>query len=268
MQFFDFSFKSFKEIKIKNTYLSEIVPTNVEWFEDHQLAEIELKQKRELYRQLKLATEKQSDRVSALHFQAEEMTVHKKIISNEKEPRNTKINPFNTMWLIVNILWLFFNFDCINFPKVLNYSIHFVWLSVNVGWLFVNKPFSLINNKNLNDNFSLWTGKTNDFGQNWIKPTFLAFISTLVFYVFVIIAYSPNIQLALCQHEWNNFFSELYEHSKILAQMFNPTFSSKAILNESYTSAWAYVLLEIHRIFLGFFIFQTINAFRKFFKAG
>jgi hypothetical protein len=219
MQFFDFSFKSFKEIKIENTYLSEIVPTNVEWFEDHQLAEIELKQKRELYRQLKLATEKQSDRVSALHFQAEEMTVHKKIISIQK----------------------------------------------NSFWESKNGDFW----KKLNDNFSLWTGKTNDFGQNWIKPFGLSVISTLVFYVFVIIAYSKNLQfwdIALCQHEWNHFFSELYKHSKILAQMFNPTFSSKAILED--TSAWAYVLLEIHRIFLGFFIFQTINAFRKFFKAG
>lgn len=69
----------FNEISIKDSMLSEINVTNVDWFTTNQLkfdpqVLNQPKQKRELYRQLKLAMENQGDRIQALSFKRHEMS--------------------------------------------------------------------------------------------------------------------------------------------------------------------------------------------------
>ncbi len=87
--FFNFDFNSFDEIKIENSVLTEIIASNVLWFEPKKLNTSSkekktikyLKNQREIYRQLKQATEKQGDKIQSLEFQAQELKVFKKEIN-------------------------------------------------------------------------------------------------------------------------------------------------------------------------------------------
>jgi hypothetical protein len=83
-QFFNTLFNSFDSILINDSILNDILVANVKWFEDKYLNKNLLNddnsylQKREIYRQIKYALEKQGDRITSLHFKALEMRAFKK----------------------------------------------------------------------------------------------------------------------------------------------------------------------------------------------
>ncbi|WP_242929018.1 hypothetical protein [Pontibacter vulgaris] len=100
-QFFNFSLNSFKEINIVDSYLSDIVTSDVTWFSDTQLVtgsdDTQInKKKREIYRQFKQALEKQGDKLNALEFQALELIAFKKQIASDKQ---SKIRDRFILWL-------------------------------------------------------------------------------------------------------------------------------------------------------------------------
>lgn len=84
-EFYDFDFTIYPAIRIIDSRMDNIFVNGVEWFEPDQLQVDEsetdpkkiLSQKREFYRQLKLAAEKQSDRITALEFKAKEVETHR-----------------------------------------------------------------------------------------------------------------------------------------------------------------------------------------------
>lgn len=84
-EFYDFDFSLYPTIRIIDSRIDNIFFNGVEWFEPEQLQVDEsendpkkiLSQKREIYRQLKLASEKQSDRITALEFKAKEVETHR-----------------------------------------------------------------------------------------------------------------------------------------------------------------------------------------------
>ena len=84
-EFYDFDFTIYPAIRIIDSRMDNIFVNGVEWFEPDQLQVDEsetdpkkiLSQKREIYRQLKLAAEKQSDRITALEFKAKEVETHR-----------------------------------------------------------------------------------------------------------------------------------------------------------------------------------------------
>jgi len=85
-QLFNFLFDTFTKVNILDSQISEITTTGVTWFEDKNLnVESESKsdssrKKREIYRQLKQASEKQGDKIQALEFQATELKAFKEYI--------------------------------------------------------------------------------------------------------------------------------------------------------------------------------------------
>lgn len=75
-RFLGFNFRNFDDLTLSNSFLSEIICSSCEWFDDVQLKQfrkIRFYGKREVYRQLKQAAEKQGNRIQALEFQAREL---------------------------------------------------------------------------------------------------------------------------------------------------------------------------------------------------
>jgi len=216
--FFNTFLNTFDKIGIYNSVLTEIIVANVKWFDDKKLnpnisaSSEEYTYKKEIYRQIKFALEKQGDKITSLSFKALEMSAFK----NE------------------------------SFAKV--------------KWH--KKIFGI-------DRFILWIGQTNNFGQNWLKPVLFAIGFTLLFYFLIVVgisnklSYSLNISIESIRLTW----SELAHYRNIIPQLMNPTNTLSKILPENVevnfiVNLWDYLL----KIFLAFFIFQVISAFRKYMK--
>ncbi|MGY6521372.1 MAG: hypothetical protein ACXIUD_06560 [Mongoliitalea sp.] len=78
----NFNFKSFSKIIWKDSLVSDLKTSSIKWFEDNTL-QIDGEsdpntclRRRELYRQLKLASEKEGDRISALEFKSRELKAY------------------------------------------------------------------------------------------------------------------------------------------------------------------------------------------------
>jgi len=74
---------SFDKINIYNSVLTDIIIANVKWFSDEKLnselstSQHTYEQRKEIYRQLKCALEKQGNRIASLHFKGLEMKTFK-----------------------------------------------------------------------------------------------------------------------------------------------------------------------------------------------
>ncbi len=103
---FNTSLNSFDSININNSFLMDIISANVKWFSDDRLnsdKKEELNffdQKREIYRQLKYALDKQGDRITTLKFKAMEMEAYKNHVFLNKT-MTTDVSVFDKF-----ILWL------------------------------------------------------------------------------------------------------------------------------------------------------------------
>ncbi|QMU29970.1 hypothetical protein [Adhaeribacter radiodurans] len=127
-QFFNVSLKRFDSVDIISSQVSEIITSGVAWFVDTSLLPSmpensdKNKRKREIYRQLKQALEKQGDKIHALEFQAAELKSYEKQISTEAKFLNQnriilwlgKTNDFGLNWvkpikqvLIITLIFYF-----------------------------------------------------------------------------------------------------------------------------------------------------------------
>lgn len=207
---------TFDNIEIFNSILTDISVANVKWFKDSKLnnspALNDVSQKKEIYRQLKFALEKQGDRISSLKFKSLEMKAFK-------------------------------DESFLHIPR---------WKRI----FNVNR-------------FILWLGKTNNYGQNWFKPVLLAIGFTLLFYFLIVVgiseklSYVPNFS---CK-SISTTCSELWTHCYAIPQLMNPTHALYKVFPNSNLEGfsihfWDYTL----KLFLAFFIFQTVSAFRKYMK--
>jgi len=83
-QFFNAFLDTFDKIRIYNSVFTEIIVANVKWFKDKNLnpsisvSSEEYTYKKEIYRQIKYALEKQGDRITSLRFKALEISAFKK----------------------------------------------------------------------------------------------------------------------------------------------------------------------------------------------
>ncbi len=81
---FNVFLNSFKKVLISNSILIEIITANIKWFSNINLnpdapySFHTFEQKKEIYRQLKIALEKNGNRISSLHFKTSEMRNLKK----------------------------------------------------------------------------------------------------------------------------------------------------------------------------------------------
>lgn len=236
-QFYNTQFDQFKSVRMSDVIISEVLTSNVKWFDSSKLPifipqdkavidefmkdtdserkrvakEVVLKRlrgRRDLFRQLKYAMDKQGDRVQALKFQALEMGAH------YKELQHT-----SSLWNIDRLILLF--------------------------------------------------SKSNDFGQNWWKPIWLAGLINLFFYLLIITSQSsafmfyPSftwIDIKLTLNFWIDTFGKYW-------QLLNPAHILDRMYPERTTiNGWTQFWDFLSRLILSFFIFQAVTAFRKFVK--
>lgn len=107
------------------------------------------------------------------------------------------------------------------------------------------------------DRFILWFNKnTNNFGLDWFKPLFLIIITNSIFYLIFSLS---NFQVT--NFSWNNFFINL----GFFSQFFIPINTIEKIFGnyENINRGWEFINL-IKNILIGVFLYQGIQAFRKY----
>lgn len=108
--------------------------------------------------------------------------------------------------------------------------------------------------------------RTNNFGMSWLKPTRIIFLITIVFYLITLPMFSTEINytLATSWKDVSNTFSECYNNSNVLWQLFNPTRRFSSVYGDiNVVNGLLQFLDLIHRVILGVFIFQIIKGFRR-----
>jgi len=230
--FFDVDFSSYRSVNIRNSFLSEIITSNVKWFKYQNLNKNEsfwdiigidknskearqyhlnhFVRDKEIYRQLKVAMEKHSNKMDELMFHQLEMKLYEQQLKYSKE------------------------------SSYLDQAI-------------------------------LWTNNSNEHGQNWWRPIWLSIICTTVLYCCIIISASDNYYFSITC-DFNKIWSSinfLWSERGLIPQLFNPVRNLTTIFKDMNgftltTSTHVWDLLQ--RILISYFIFQTVSAFRKFNK--
>lgn len=248
-EFYDFDFSHYPSVRVIDSRLDSIFIYGATWFIDSQLnidsettnqTKI-LSQKREIYRQLKLAAEKQSDRITSLDFKAKEVETHKNLIRSE---RSESENIFTQSVKPISLL----------IKKLKESSFY-----QNISSWFSYKS----------DLISINLGKTNDHGQNWIKPFLLVFFITLLaFYPLIVISGDSGISWKWdwSAEGWSLFWCKMGQNDSVFWQLFNPTRRVRDMFPNQIIEASTHFWDGLQRIFLAFFIFQIVSAFRKFVK--
>lgn len=91
LQIFNTSLVGFDGIEVSNSVLTDIITVNVDWFDPKKLnqtmtmTKYDFVQKKEIFRQLKHALEKQGDRIESLKFKSLEMKTYKEEIFYENK---------------------------------------------------------------------------------------------------------------------------------------------------------------------------------------
>nr|NQU90902.1 hypothetical protein [Bacteroidota bacterium] len=119
------------------------------------------------------------------------------------------------------------------------------------------------------DRLILELGKTNNHGQNWVKPIVLLLYVTIIFYPSMFIIANPNLfsfpsitLIDLCKD-----YAVLWQNLLIVPKILNPAHSVTNLFGvEKETFFWLYFFDILYKIIYAFFIFQIVTAFRKYVK--
>jgi len=119
------------------------------------------------------------------------------------------------------------------------------------------------------DRLILEFSRTNNFGQSWTKPTFILLLITSIFGAVMQIVNSPELSITPSfslidiKHTWQVIYSNI----EIIPKLLNPTHKLENIINDQVNHPFALYSIDIiYKIVYAFFVFQIINAFRKFYK--
>ncbi|WP_233900481.1 pentapeptide repeat-containing protein [Tenacibaculum piscium] len=99
---------------------------------------------------------------------------------------------------------------------------------------------------------------SNNYGTKWQKGLTFTLLSGLIFYVLFLILISDNLQFELSKESIGKTLKHYFEFLNVTNWNFKPF----GISDFNY----AYVILFIGKIFIGYGYFQTIQAFRKYGK--
>lgn len=99
---------------------------------------------------------------------------------------------------------------------------------------------------------------SNYFGTSWTRGLVFTLITTFIFYIIFVISLSSELEF-----EWSlNSVGETCKHYFEFLNITNWTIKPFGIENYN----WAYIVLFIGRIFIGYGYYQIIQAFRKYGK--
>jgi hypothetical protein len=134
----NFDFLGFKEVIIIDSIISNIESSGVKWFKPSVLKvgakDSQYRKQREVYRQLKYASDKQNDRIQMLEFQAQELECFKhEVFSNKSFPVGDQLilwlsqtNDFGLNW-IKPVVWILLLTVAFYVPLVICASSNLTW---------------------------------------------------------------------------------------------------------------------------------------------
>lgn len=207
--FYMVDFSLYDKITLHSVVLTDVIISCVKWFDDKSLDVLEenessnFNSRREIYRQLKYAMEKNSDRPQSLAFQSLEMNYYRKYLN-------------------------------------------------------------LMAKSNYKDRFILWTGQSNDFGQDWWKATWIYIRLLLVFYLPYAFYISNLTVMPSVIEEVKQAGIALWDNLRLLTILSNPAHDLSKILNDPPGIFYFWDMLL--RLVTAYFIFQIVSAFRKYVK--
>jgi len=109
----------------------------------------------------------------------------------------------------------------------------------------------------------LFLGRTNQHGQNWWRPIWLAMLISIFFFVPIVI----GIDTEIATRDMFHSFPRLLSWYGAFPQILNPVHSLDKLTpipDAIHPLTWWFDYA--HRIVMAFFIFQTVSAFRKYVK--
>jgi len=106
--------------------------------------------------------------------------------------------------------------------------------------------------------FNKWS---NDFGRNWFKGVKFTLKISIFFFIVLIIVNSFITSNYPLNFNINNSFADI---STVLSEYLSFTFSFGFGNNELQGNGYLYLIFIIGKIFIGYGIYQTISAFRKY----
>lgn len=232
--FLNVDLASYKKIDIMHSHLTDIIFTDVKWFNPTLLnkvvptkgAGIEMDDikdsavdlnilagkiaSREVYRQLKYAATKQGDIVQSLTFQGLEMQLY-----------NQELGQYQLNW------------------------------------------------NTLGNKIMMWLNKSNDYGNNWIKPVVLLLMVNFLFFFWITISQSGMfcICIASSLEDVKANFEILWKNNGAYWSLLNPVRRLPDVYPGSKLFSGLTIFLDyFSRIIVSYFIFQIISAFRKYSK--
>ena len=125
------------------------------------------------------------------------------------------------------------------------------------------EQLKIANGKSRGDKIIMWVSQSNDFGLNWVKPVWIVFFVTLLFYLVLLPVISNEIEYGISLTDWSTIWSAFTSSSKSFWLLFNPIRKIDDVYGQNVTGL-IYCLDLLHKIFLGVMIFQIIKAFRKY----
>ncbi|SEQ16741.1 hypothetical protein [Flavobacterium urocaniciphilum] len=110
----------------------------------------------------------------------------------------------------------------------------------------------------------LWLNEySNNFGTSWTRGICFTLITGIVFFLILLIVNSfLNSNYPLCLNVYNESEEFSFTLNYFLKFVFNLGFNDKEIQS----NGWLYFIFIFAKIFIGFGIYQTIQAFRKYGK--
>ena len=109
----------------------------------------------------------------------------------------------------------------------------------------------------------MFNSKSNDFGRNWFKGVKFTFKVSVFFFLMMILVNSFVSSKYPLKFNLNDSFADI---STILSEYLKFTFSLGFGSEEFQSNGYLYLIFIIAKIFIGYGIYQTITAFRKYGK--
>lgn len=213
--------------------IDDFVPSlDVDSHDDEKFSsEISQRHKRETFRILKHESIKSNNRIEALKFHAQEMEAYREELRGKKKSK--WLGLFRKL-IRINFLCFYLFFDKLKKLRIEEKSI-----------LLLNRV-------------------SNKYGLSWGRGVLFTFFAGLFFFfIYVPVLTDRSLDLSMSGiAEWIKLVSE---QLKYFPHVFNPThpFDYMGSVSENYQGA-ALVVDMLGRIVVGFGIYQTIQAFRKY----
>lgn len=114
----------------------------------------------------------------------------------------------------------------------------------------------------------MWLNKSNDYGQDWIRPIWLGVIVTVALYLLLIIAAAPELSSSFSFRieDLITTCSVIPKYSYVIVKLLNPTHIYSLLIPSIRDNLFGNLIDVLQRITISYFIFQTISAFRKYIK--